>query len=420
MRIDLGLILGVIVECIAFIYYSNTLFYRKRSKLFFAVAVTLGYAAHFVVCTFGNVVMNMLTYFLLHVTVFMLCFHIQRKTAVFQSMMLNLLTTLCEFASVYIWDLGINGTNLVDISAMQSMILTISGRSLYLIGIMILTYICKKNSKLTDVYSILFIVIQIFTMIIMYLTSEKSNDNSFRLTICIICGMVDVTAFILNQNFVTQRLENEALKIQIKKDENDFKDFMALKHLHHDMNEHSETLYSLIDSNNERAKEYIESLNSKKKQFINIVDYTDNRMINIVISKKMDECRENGIIFTFDPVQADLTFFQDMDAVAVFSNLINNAIESCKNSKEKKIYMSIYTVNKNFVVIKIINSSDKKPIVIDGKLKTHKDNDKFHGIGISSIKQTLKEYNGTLSWSYDEKMRRFCNTITIQPMSKKC
>ena len=32
MRIDLGLILAIILEYIFFIYYADTLFYRKRKK----------------------------------------------------------------------------------------------------------------------------------------------------------------------------------------------------------------------------------------------------------------------------------------------------------------------------------------------------------------------------------------------------
>lgn len=417
MRIDLGLILAVIVEYIAFIYYSNTLFYRKKNLLFCSIVITLGYLVHFFICSFGNIVINTLTFFLLNISVFMLCFHVSSRTATFQSAILVILSAVCELATVYVGKFGITTNDLLSISATQSMILTLSGKTLYLIGIMILTHIFKRNNKYADLYSLLLISIPLLTIIILLLTLNISNNNTLQLSICIICIAIDVIIFIINQNFVAQRLENEALRLQAQKDEKNFEDVMSLRHLNHDMDEHLSAVYSLIDSDNNQAKNYIKSLNSKKQQLTNIVDYTDNSMINIVLSKKMTECKEQGIVFSLEPVQAHLRFFKDMDAVTIFSNLLNNAIESCGHSNEKKIHMRIYTVNKNFVVIKLENSSDKKPLVIDGKLKTHKDNEQLHGIGINSIKQTLKEYNGTFCWSYDDKTKMFCSMITIQHLN---
>ncbi len=397
MRIDLGLILAVIVEYIAFIYYSNTLFYRKKNLLFCSIVITLGYLIHFFVCAFGNIMINTLTFFLLNMSVFMLCFHVSSRTATFQSAILVILSAVCELATVYVGKLGINTNDLLSISATQSMILTLSGKTLYLIGIMILTHIFKRNSKYTDLYSLLLISIPLLTIIILLLTLNILNNNTLQLSICIICVAIDVIIFIINQNFVAQHLENEALRLQAQKDEKNFEDIMSLRHLNHDMDEHLSAVYSLIDSDNKQAKNYIKSLNSKK----------------------MTECKEQGIVFSLEPVQAHLNFFKDMDAVTIFSNLLNNAIESSIHSTEKKIHMRIYTVNKNFVVIKLENSSDKKLLVIDGKLKTHKDNEQLHGIGINSIKQTLKDYNGTFCWSYDDKTKMFCSMITIQHLNSK-
>lgn len=414
MRIDVGLVVAVILEYIAFIYYSNTLFYRKTGKLFFGVTVSVGYIIHFFACVFGNVTINTLTFFLLNTTVLMLCFYISRKTAVFQGIILVILSAVCELIAIYVGKMGISAGNINDISAVQSIILTLYGKSLYLTGIMVLTQIFKKKSKYMDIYSVLLILIPILTLLILLMIIKMPTDNYLQLSICIICIAIDVTVFIINQNIVAKTLENEVLRLQAQKDEKEFEDFMAIKHLRHDMDEHLEVLYSLIDSDNKQAKEYIKSLNSKNRQLTNIIDYTDNHMINVVLSKKTEECKEQGITFSLDPIRASMKFFKNMDAVTVFSNLINNAMESCKQSVEKKIYMRIYTVNKNFVVIKTENSSDKKPLVIDGKLKTHKDNEFFHGIGISSIKQTIKAYNGTFSWTYDEKEKIFCSEIVIQ------
>lgn len=52
--------------------------------------------------------------------------------------------------------------------------------------------------------------------------------------------------------------------------------------------------------------------------------------------KKKEECENQNIQFLIDPIQAELSFFNDMDIVTIFSNLINNAMESYARSSEKR------------------------------------------------------------------------------------
>ena len=47
MRIDLGMVLAIIFEYIIFIYYADTLFYRKRNKYLCYAIIALVYIADF-------------------------------------------------------------------------------------------------------------------------------------------------------------------------------------------------------------------------------------------------------------------------------------------------------------------------------------------------------------------------------------
>ena len=80
-----------------------------------------------------------------------------------------------------------------------------------------------------------------------------------------------------------------------------------------------------------------------------------------------------------------MSFMTSSDTVSLFSNLINNAMESCTNSEKKEIYLNISRYNENYILITVENSADKKPIVINGYLRTHKSNKDLHGIGMNSI-----------------------------------
>ena len=161
----------------------------------------------------------------------------------------------------------------------------------------------------------------------------------------------------------------------------------------------------------EVSQEFIDNLESK------FIEYSDNKILNVLLSKKKEECENQNIQFLIDPIRAELSFFNDMDIVTIFSNLINNAMESCAHSSEKKIYLNIHTENQNFIVIKIENTSDIEPIVINGRLKTHKDNAKLHGIGMNSISRALSAYNGSLDWKYNKEQKIFSTTIIIQNLT---
>lgn len=219
---------------------------------------------------------------------------------------------------------------------------------------------------------------------------------------------------------VRKSAENATLRRQLEKESSIFEEYTLLKNnyeqtriLQHDFKEHMRLLSSLVESDNERAKSYISSL-CKEDDSAEFTEYSDKSILNILLSKKKVQCIKYGISFVINPICAHLEFINDMDAVSIFSNLINNAIDSCLSSKEKKIFLEINTLNDNFVVIKIINSADKKPIVIDGQLQTVKSNKDIHGIGISSIKKAIKNYNGNIDWKYDEIEKVFKVNIILK------
>lgn len=67
-----------------------------------------------------------------------------------------------------------------------------------------------------------------------------------------------------------------------------------------------------------------------------------------------------------------MSFIKELDVVSIFANLIDNAFESCELSKEKKMYLSINIFNESYLAIRMDNSSDCQPKVIEGRLQTHK------------------------------------------------
>lgn len=423
MRIDLGLILAIILEYIFFIYYADTLFYRKRKKYVCYSIIAAGYIFHFAICVFRNVILNTMIALIMHIICFRSCYYISRKEAVFQSFLLDALGIAAEYVIIFIPYAGIIPNQAVIIDSEQSFILTVTSKLIYLIGIMVISRIFSDKKQRIQSVSAGLLSIPVLTVVIIILLVNINTTSNLLSLICIILIIINIIIFAVNQKIIAAEAEKNEIERQKIKDKINYDEYMMLKEsqsqtaiLNRDIKEHIEALSSLIGADNRAAQEYINSISGRiaRSRFI---EYSDNKILNILLSKKKEECQEKGIKFLIDPIQARLQFLSDMDTVAIFANLVNNAMESCIKSKDKKIYLNVHTANKNFVVINMENTSDTEPIVIKGRLKTHKEDPELHGIGMSSITRALEPYNGVLTWEYNEAEKIFSTKIIIKIFS---
>ena len=98
--------------------------------------------------------------------------------------------------------------------------------------------------------------------------------------------------------------------------------------------------------------------------------------------------------------------------MTILGNALDNALESAINTTEKKMEL-LTDYKNNFDVIVIKNSCDKKPFEEENMLKTTKQNKSFHGLGMKSMKNALRKYNGDFSWEYNEESKMFVLTVMI-------
>ena len=412
--------MAIVIEYMLFIYYADTLFYRKKNKYLCYGIIAIGYLIHFVTCAMGNIVVNTVVSIGMYMFCFLLCYHIEFNTAIFQTAMLILFMFADEWVVATIPYFNISFSP-IEYSPQQSLILTVISRLLYISEIM---YICRAFCKKQKNYknlSIMLVTVPIVSVAIVWmLMYTVSQLTPF---ICVLLVIINIIAFAVDQKMFRKELETATLKEQIAKESIDYEEYTLLSEKYeqtrifrHDLKEHLSILNTLIDENPENAKAYIKSIYDKEEN-MQFTRFSNNKILNILLSKKKGECVKREIEFLIEPIQADLGFISDMDTVTLFSNLINNAIESSTNSVERKICLNISTINENFVVIKIINTCGTKPVVINSKLRTSKDNATLHGIGMNSIKRAIKNYDGCLKWNYDDAEKVFNTTVIINTLT---
>lgn len=419
MRIDLGLILAIMLEAIFFIYYANSLYEMKNNKIWSYGAIVLLYALNFVSCMFGNGVVNLTVFTLTNLLLLTIFYGVKTRWALFQSIILSAIMMAGELMVFVIEFFDFDMAIIMSPTPGQSMIITVIGKLFYLTGIMGISYISGRITNKDGRVPISLILIPILSIICLFCIMGSGTASVTLVWVTIIMVLLNITVFWVSHNIINRDAENIALKEQLFGEKIDTVEYAVLKDkyeqtriFHHDFKEQMYALNNLIGDDNAAAKEYIKSI-CNVEEASRMTKYTDNKILNILINTKKEKCLREGISFYVDPIFESMTFLKDTDAVSIFSNLLNNAIESCMNSQSKNIYLSVYSSNKSYVVIKVKNNCDRPPVIVRNSLKTHKEDDIFHGIGINSIKNTIKKYNGELSWSYDRDNKMFETNVII-------
>ncbi len=177
-----------------------------------------------------------------------------------------------------------------------------------------------------------------------------------------------------------------------------------LKIFTHDIKNHLMHISSL--SENEEVKSYISDLCGTVTSFGNKI-VSKNKTLDIIINKYSVLCENKKIKLNFDTKTENLSFVEPTDLSTILNNLLDNAVEASEKSQEKFINVKISLNEHNTKVLTIINSCDNEPGTSNGKLVTTKEKSSGHGLGIKSVKRTLKNYNGDFEWFYDKEKKEF-------------
>ncbi|WWD85348.1 hypothetical protein TEGL_38160 [Terrisporobacter glycolicus ATCC 14880 = DSM 1288] len=291
-------------------------------------------------------------------------------------------------------------------------------------------YFFDKLEKLYNknkyfLYIGLTIIINIFIIIFVNISTRKINDlynivmknnieyNNIINTVKISAFMESVfpyIIFIINIILMSIFLnsvksEKEKAKMQFVNEKLDmqYKYYLMvkesqekMKQVYHDMNNHMKNIKYLKDGN-EDVDKYINNIENEVQSSKNIYN-SGNVLLDIIFHEKSKDCIKNNINFNVSVDFSKCEFMEMIDISSIFSNLIDNGIEACNkidNDMEKYITIKS-TFIKGYFVVRCENSKINKVLFKDNKIFTSKKDKFLHGIGLESIKSSIKKYNGEL------------------------
>jgi len=126
---------------------------------------------------------------------------------------------------------------------------------------------------------------------------------------------------------------------------------------------------------------------------------TGNELLNVFIMDKSLYCEQNEITLSCMIDGAKLEFMDAGDLYCLFGNIMDNALESVIQIREKEkrvINLSVKAVN-NMLFIQSENYYTGELKFEEGLPQTTKEDADWHGFGLKSIKMIVQKYGGELS-----------------------
>lgn len=257
------------------------------------------------------------------------------------------------------------------------------------------------------IYICIPIIANILSIIIIFsYIFRKGENNIIILIISILLSNISLISIIfkfIKDNKI--KLENDIIK---EKMELHYKYHIRLEdkqkklmRLSHDMIHHMICIENMIE-NKYDIRSYINNINSEIKSCE--LDFkTGNMFLDIILAQKKDICDKTNIVFKADINFLKCKFIDEIDVCSIFSNIFDNAIEACDKIDDKKMNKFINAkgiIVKEFFVLKVENSKINNITIKNNKIITDKKDSRLHGIGINSIKDLVKKYDGEVVIAY--------------------
>lgn len=305
------------------------------------------------------------------------------------------------------------GTEYVEIYNTPRPLLYSIVRQFLEVPIIIFTYLYIKKYKHNYEFrlknsSIILIEIVTLTIIIFlnyYGTMENYMNVVARIYAAIGCVFILCFQFaFLNENglkhenkLISHLLEVQGNQYELSKD-----NIERLNINCHDLKRLISAL-RLVDGKDEREKVLTE-LENTASLYETKLD-TGNKALDVVLMEKTLKCRDKKIQFSCVADGAALNFMSPFDIYVLFSNAIDNLIESLTPVAAEKRNASLCIQNKDDGVFVILeNYCAEPPQFLDGLPITTKKNKTVHGYGVKSIRAVVEKYGGYYKMSFNDKV----------------
>lgn len=208
-------------------------------------------------------------------------------------------------------------------------------------------------------------------------------------------------------NVTLLQLRNEMLEKSLKDTEEVYGFWRKAVH------DYKHKILVINDYVEENRIEELKSFLAEEQKYISremFYQRTGNNVVDTVLNVKKQQAMELGIVFTFSAYLPEKMRIQDIHLATIVGNVVDNAIQAKSDIKQPWVEVKMETKN-NVLLIKVDNGYIGEEIDFS---KSRKPEGCFHGIGLQSVRDLLKEYDGSMQLKQLEDKVRCVISVPIE------
>lgn len=283
-------------------------------------------------------------------------------------------------------------------------------------------FIVKPNRRKSEMQEhdrrvVLMSFLILFSAIILSVYSDNilTYDNALTEIVCpaygLLCSLLILSMeyYVFRENRLTREKSVMEQLLQIaeiqKESTKEAIDIINIKC--HDLKHQMKVLMNMEDR--EERKEYIEEM----RRAVSIYDaayHTGCESLDYILREKTLISNEYQVAFSCMADGAALSFMHPADLYALMGNALDNALESVIREEEGKRVISLkISRHGNMVSIQLENTCSRNVEFEDGMPVTDKEDKRYHGFGVRSIRYVVEKYNG----EFQMRVRNGCFRLDI-------
>lgn len=426
------MIIYIVEACIVW-QYCSSIFYSRYSKKTEGFVILVCYSILLFTSLLELPWLNTLAFAIINYIVIIVLYQAKWYSVLFHSLMITIVMSLSEMIII-----GVNSQVLVNFYSTHGynvnfVLSAMFSKLIYFVTLRFITYRLKdekEKSVIQDKNNLFLNLIPVITIVVYFTLSTISLAAELPFMIEIMVSVSSILLLVLNllifwiyNRNQKRNLEYMQLQLQLQKESDTARYYQLMiqqdenqKILIHDIKKHLQSINDLNEQGEQtEVSAYIDRI-IHSSDLQDSIRVCDNVSLNALLCRYIQVCREKNIDFRVDVRKGLLTSLTYHDMTALFSNLLDNAVESAAQIPDSYIDLSITWQEKaSLTVLSLINSCRENPFSgKTGRLISTKKDSLRHGYGIRSIKRVVEDYHGDMQMYYDDGKMEFHTIITLK------
>lgn len=271
-----------------------------------------------------------------------------------------------------------------------------------------LMHVRNKKAELPSIA--LMIVTMSSSVIVGFISLYESRMGVETVIVCMGILLINFLVLYLYNMLLesmTRKYENKMLAQKVHTYRNQLEVILEteqrVRQMQHDMKHHLTEIRLMAGKHNYKdIEDYICNMESYMGSSKEIV-YSDNPEIDSLLNYMLGRAKDEELNIS-TKIKIPRNLEHSFNINVILGNLLDNAIEAAVKSKEKNISLSVI-MNKGILRIRIENSYNGKVNKSVGKFMTTKSDKEKHGLGIQTIREIVKQYNGDIDFCVRDTFR---------------